>query len=211
MMGTARCAAPTADIEAVPSFRRGRTLAGPLRGCHFGAHPHPPRFARHFPPPRGKARAADSRPYCVSSTSTVGSVKPGAEVELHQRQFLQPQGPVARREFRSPLRFCAPELFCLSQGIPPVKWGAGGKRSYGHEVPVGRVPQRSFGYFPIAGKVPRRPQAAKSPHKKEITFSNTPAAGTGGPRPDAEAGCPPSRPGRRWSGPPGGCGRSCGR
>ena len=25
---------------------------------------------------------------------------PGAEVEPHQRQFLQPQGPVARREFR---------------------------------------------------------------------------------------------------------------
>ena len=37
----------------------------------------------------------------------------------------------------------------------PRKWGTGGKRSYGHAVPVGRVPRRSFGYFPIAGKVPR--------------------------------------------------------
>ena len=35
------------------------------------------------------------------------------------------------------------------------KWGSGGKRSYGHEVPVGRVPRRSFGFFPIAGKETR--------------------------------------------------------
>ena len=45
--------------------------------------------------------------------------------------------------------------------------GTGGKRSYGHEVPVGRVPRRSFGDFPIAGKVTRRPQAAKSPRPEE--------------------------------------------
>ena len=38
-----------------------------------------------------------------------------------------------------------------------------GWRSYGHEVPVGRVPRRRFGDFAAAGKVTRRPQAAKSP------------------------------------------------
>ena len=38
------------------------------------------------------------RPYGVSSTSTVGSANSGAEVEPHQRQFLQTQGPVARKE-----------------------------------------------------------------------------------------------------------------
>ena len=48
----------------------------------------------------------------------------------------------------------------------PRKWGPGGKRSYGHEVPVGRVPRRRFGDFAAAGKVTRRPQAAKSPCKK---------------------------------------------
>ena len=36
---------------------------------------------------------------------------PGAEIEPHWRQFLQIQGPVARREFRHPLKFCAPEIF----------------------------------------------------------------------------------------------------
>ena len=200
----------TSPLRASFRFPAGEPLGALVDGGN-GRPGVPP--LRRGPKPDSAPGTGDreGRPYSVSSTSTVGSAKPGAEVEPHQRQFLQPQGPVARREFRPPLRFCAPELFCLSQGIPPVKWGAGGKRSYGHEVPVGRVPQRSFGYFPIAGKVPRRPQAAKSPHKKEITFSNTPAAGTGGPRPDAEAGCPLSRPGRRWSGPPGGCGRSCGR
>ena len=42
------------------------------------------------PSPRGKL-------FC---TGSVGSSKPGAEIEPHQRQFLHTQGPVARREFR---------------------------------------------------------------------------------------------------------------
>ena len=84
--------------------------------------PHPPRIRSAPSPPRGRLSGdRKGRPYGVSSTSTVGSVKPGAEVEPHQQQFLQLQGPVARRELRLPLRFCAPELFCLSQGITPVK------------------------------------------------------------------------------------------
>ncbi len=54
--------------EAVPFFRRGRTLAGPLRGsCHSGAHPHPPRMCSAPSPRKGEGfRAADSRPYGVS-------------------------------------------------------------------------------------------------------------------------------------------------
>ena len=54
--------------EAVPFFRRGRTLAAPLRGsCHSGAHPHPPRMCSAPSPRKGEGfRAADSRPYGVS-------------------------------------------------------------------------------------------------------------------------------------------------
>ena len=40
------------------------------------------------------------RPYRGKQTGSVGSAKPGAEVEPHQRQFLQTQGPVARKESR---------------------------------------------------------------------------------------------------------------
>ena len=46
-------------------------------------------------------------------------------MEPHRQQFLQTQGPVARREFRHPLRFCAPEGFCLLQGVTPVNRGPG--------------------------------------------------------------------------------------
>ena len=162
----------------------------------------------------GKRRAGEgTRPYGVSRTGNVCSAKPGAEVEPHQRQFLQTQGPVARRESRKatqilragralptqrgshrnggqgkacgrvrtpaptaypapgtfarqsqarkrnrtsgsfcrprarwpggnrgkPLKFCAPEGHCPPKGITPVN-GVRGKRSYGHEVPIGRVP-----------------------------------------------------------------------
>ena len=77
--------------------------------------------------------------------------KPGAEVEPHQPQFLHTQGPVARREFGHSLRFCAPEIFCLVQGVTPVigdrgptppvrgRWpkARGGRvGEYGHEVSI---------------------------------------------------------------------------
>ena len=55
-----------------------------------------------------------------------------------------------------------------------------GWRSYGHEVPVGRVPRRSFGFFPIAGKETRCPQAAKSPPAKNHR-SGAPGRGPGQP------------------------------
>ena len=64
---------------------------------------------------------------------------PGAEVEPHQRQFLQPQGPVARREFRLPLKFCAPEIFCLTQGITPVM-GSGESGPMGTKCPSAASP-----------------------------------------------------------------------
>ena len=40
------------------------------------------------------------RPYGVFCTGAVGSETAGAVVEPHRQQFLQPQGPVARRELR---------------------------------------------------------------------------------------------------------------
>ena len=84
-------------------------------------------------------RAHNVRPYGGKRTGSVGSAWPGAAVERHQGQILQTQGPVARRELRVPLRFCAPELFCPLQGVTPVKWGPG-KGDYEHEVLIGAVP-----------------------------------------------------------------------
>ena len=84
-------------------------------------------------------RAAKGRPYSRKQTGSVGSVKPGAEDEPQRRKFLQTQGPVARRGFRHPLKFCAPKIFCLTQGIPPVT-GVQGVGEYGHEVPILSLP-----------------------------------------------------------------------
>ena len=67
-----------------------------------------------------KAGGPVCRPYGGERTGSVGSATPGAGAGPQQRQFFQGQGPVARREFETPLRFCAPGLFCLTQGVTLV-------------------------------------------------------------------------------------------
>ena len=91
-----RCAAPTAYTEAIPPFRRGRTPAGPQM---YAARPG------------GRALRF--------STSHTCSAYSGADAEPQQRQFFQSQGPVARREFRPSLRFCAPEMLLHLSGTRP--------------------------------------------------------------------------------------------
>ena len=79
-----------------PFFRRGRTLAGPQM---YAARPG------------GRALRF--------STSHTCSAYSGADAEPQQRQFFQSQGPVARREFRPSLRFCAPEMLLHLSGTRP--------------------------------------------------------------------------------------------
>ena len=62
----------------------------------------------------------DTRPYGGKQNRSVGSEMAGAELEPHRLKFLHTQGPVARWEFRLLLRFCAPEIFCPTQGITHV-------------------------------------------------------------------------------------------
>ena len=64
-----------------------------------------------------KAGGPVCRPYGGERTGSVGSANARRG---EQRKFLQGQGPVARREFETPLRFCAPGLFCLTQGVTLV-------------------------------------------------------------------------------------------
>ena len=73
------------------------------------------------PSPKGRLSGdRKGRPCGGNHTGSVGSAEPGAVVEPQQRQFLHTQGPVARREFRPPLRFCAPEIFYLAKGVTTV-------------------------------------------------------------------------------------------
>ena len=76
----------------------------------------------------------DTRPYGEKQNRSVGSEKAGAELEPHRLKFLLTQGPVARQEFKHSLRFCAPELLCLPQGITPVMGVLGGRQIWTRSV-----------------------------------------------------------------------------
>ena len=54
---------------------------------------------------------------------------------------------MARREFRHPLRFSRAGNFAHPDRYTSPVNGVWGKRSYGHEVPVGRVPSGSLVTF----------------------------------------------------------------
>ena len=99
-----------------PSGLRPATF--PLQGGRLlGGHTGPPlRADRNISERAGEG----TRPYGSKRTGSVGSAESGAVVEPQQRQFLYTKGPVARREFRSSLRFCAPEILCQAAGITPV-------------------------------------------------------------------------------------------
>ena len=109
---------------AAPPFDKGgfgrraffRSRSRLLRG-----HPHPPPSGAPSPLKGEGLRAATwGRPYGRRQSRDVGSANSGADLEPHQEQILQTQGPVARREVRHPLKFYAPEGFCQPQGVTLV-------------------------------------------------------------------------------------------
>ena len=87
--------------------------AGPRPARVSRAHPHPPQCAHWgtFPLKGGRLDR--------NCTGNDSSEHAGAEVEPHQQQFWECQGPVARREFRHSLRFCAPEILQFLTGTRP--------------------------------------------------------------------------------------------
>ena len=137
-------AAPTKPIV---TLRRGGCPHPPVR---WPPHPTIPILIRpcgatfpipfvpsgHFPltrgigPLEGGRLSGDrkGRPYGVSSTSTVGSVKPGAEFESHRMQFWGSQAPVGREEtqiatqilragnFAKSIRYASPVIGVLGDG-----------------------------------------------------------------------------------------------
>ena len=122
-------------------------------------------------------------------TGSVGSSKPGAEIEPHQRQFLHTQGPVARREFRPITQILRAENFAeLFRRASPVT-GDRGSGEYGH---VSAHPEPSPGdplvSFSSLGKklaarrrrnLPARNETALSspPHPSGLTASHLPPRG----------------------------------
>ena len=113
---------------------------------------------------RERRAGEGTRPYGVSSTRNVCSAKPGAKAEPHQRQFLQTQGPVARRELRKATQILRAGRALPTQRDNPRKRGPGKAVLWARSAHRPR-PRWRFGYFAAMGKVTRRPQAAKLPAK----------------------------------------------
>ena len=130
-----------AATEAVPPFRRGWTLAAPLRGfCHFGAHPHPPRFARHLPLGGGRLGRLIAAPtaYAEAVFFRRGRSQTGPPITDQLSPARQSQARLWNRisfnfwkarawwpgcNHEKPLRFCAPGILLSATGTRPPLWG----------------------------------------------------------------------------------------
>ena len=101
-----------------PPLTRGAFFRS--KSCLSREHPHPPPSGAPSPLKGEGLRAATwGRPYGRRQSRDVGSANSGADLEPHQEQILQTQGPVARREVRHPLKFCAPETMHTLSGVRP--------------------------------------------------------------------------------------------
>ena len=138
-----------------------------------------------------------TRHYGVSSTRNVCSAKPGAEAEPHQRQFLQTQGPVARRELRKATQILRAGRALPTQRDNPRKRGPGKAVLWARSAHRPRPRWRFSEFFPY---LPAKPSAAGSPGRggarERAQFS--PSGGNGDKRTQGELA---RRAKRRWPGP----------
>ena len=152
------------------SAARGRTMCAPTErkrkhavcalgllpsgeGIAGGASPSPTILKKLFRNLVGEVLGppADHVPAATSSAT------PGAGAGPQQRQFLQGQGPAARREFRHSLRFCAPKIQCQAKGVTLVMGVLGGGRHGGIAEPADCAhPLASFGSFSTWKRNPPR-------------------------------------------------------
>ena len=125
--------------------------------------PHPSRLRRATFPPRGRFRRRRIR------TGSVGSAKPGAEGKPHWPQFWNSQAPVGRKERQKVTQILRAGNFLPTRRCASPVNGVWGKRSYGHEVPVGRVPSGSLVTFWTARKslAARRRRNSHLNHREE--------------------------------------------
>ena len=110
--------------------------------------------------PEGGGGRLIAAPYGVSSTGNVCSAKPGAEAEPHQRQFLQTQGPVARRELRKATQILRAGRALPTQRGNPRKRGPGKAVLWAQSAHRPRPRWRFSEFFPY---LPAKPSAAGSP------------------------------------------------
>ena len=111
------------------SFRSGRMIAA----LQSGWKPVPSSASHSLGtfPPRGRLSGdRKGRPYGVSSTSTVGSAKPGAEFESHRMQFWGSQAPVGREETQTATQILRAGTFTELLRRGPRSGGLGESRHW---------------------------------------------------------------------------------
>ena len=163
----------------------------PLKGKAFGRPQGPPLRriqkpsvfnvgAGHWPARRCTRRVQEAAPYTPAPAATC-SARPGAVVEAQQRQFLNSQGPVARREFRP-----ATQILRAGYVLPSLSGnsrnGGPGKGDYEHEVLIGAVPGGVLVTLPpraksLAARRRRNPPAHNNRNPK-LAPSSAPFGGT---------------------------------
>ena len=97
------CAVENGGRPGVPPLRGIRKVSFFVRAGHRPSH---------VPGDR------KGRPYEEKRTGSVGSVNSGAVVKSQSPQFLQTQGPVARKKSRRPLHFCASPVMGSGESGP---------------------------------------------------------------------------------------------
>ena len=160
-LGGRLIAAPTKWVETCPLIRLAFARHLPPKGKAFGRPQGSPlwriRKQQHFSR-RGR-----------SQTGPPGFV-PGALARQTQAQnlnrtecnFGETRPQWAGRKRRPPLKFCAPEIPCLPQGITPVM-GVWGKAVIGERSSPLRRPPASFGSFSTGKRnSPRRAKPCKN-------------------------------------------------
>ena len=80
-------------------------------------------------------RVREAAPYSSAPAATC-SVKPGAEQEPQQQQFLQTQGPVARENTRTATQILRAGNDALTARRASPVMGIQGAGEYGREAPI---------------------------------------------------------------------------
>ena len=161
--------APSGQFTFSPSPTHNKKVVQVWVGEPLGLPPHPSGLTASHLPLKGKALKTRSSAFPFRGRCPRrGRMRyPCFELGMLARQTQAREWNRASSNFRKPrAQWPGGNLECHSDfARRKFRLHFQACVSYGHEVPVGRVPRRSFGDFPIAGKVTRRPQAAKLPAK----------------------------------------------
>ena len=142
-----------------------------------GASPSPTVFKKLFRDWVGEALGSP----VVNGPSTVGSAEPGADAEPQQRQFLQPQPPVGRQEFRPATQFLRAGNDATTNRSASLVMGVRGKATMSTECSSGAVPGGVLVTLPPRAKSLAARRRRNSPVHEEFNPNFVPPSVTAAP------------------------------